>query len=411
MNVLLMTMVPKKGQKMVRDLVCELSKNGHRVFVVCPGDSENPVSSRFQGSESIKYLFVNSGNSVGRVGIIKKVLNFLLMDFRYKQGLRRALEQEKEKIELVLYATPPITLTNTIVWLKREYNATTYLMLKDIFPQNAVDMGMIKKTGGMGFVWRYFRAKERRLYRISDFIGCMSPANCRYILKENPEIPAEKVGICVNSYLQEPVLNIDQTAVRQKYGLPLDKTIFLYGGNLGKPQGLDYFVRVMRDNLNKTDRFFLICGSGNDQKTIQNFIDRDRPENVKFMASIPPDDFDELSRACDVGLVFLDHRFTIPNFPSRMLSIMLNEKPILAATDSNTDVGEVIADGDMGWWCESTDTAPINGFIDEICADPEAAAQKGRNARVYYETHYTTQIACDQILEGVARTEGIGNAK
>ena len=192
-------------------------------------------------------------------------------------------------------------------------------------------------------------------------------------------------------------------AIREKYGIPKDKIVFLYGGNLGKPQGLSYFVDVMKSNKNTEDRFFLICGGGNDQKTIQNFIEQEKPDNVKFMSMISPDDFDDLSRACDVGLVFLDHRFTIPNFPSRMLSIMLNEKPILAATDSNTDVGEVIADGDMGWWCESTDIEPFNRFLDEICANPGLAEEKGKNARKYYETHYTSKIAYQQILKGLGK--------
>lgn len=83
---------------------------------------------------------------------------------------------------------------------------------------------------------------------------------------------------------------------------------------------------------------------------------------------------------------------------------MLNEKPILAATDSNTDVGEVIEDGDMGWWCESTDIEPFNCFLNEICANPSLAEEKGKNARKYYETHYTSRIAYQQIMKGLGKT-------
>lgn len=394
---------------MQRDLIREFTKDGHNVFVACPGDSECLATKCFVGGEAEKYLFVNSRNSVGKIRLIKKVLNFLLTDFRYQRALKKSLKDTH--IDLVLYSTPPITLVNTITWVKKKYNAKTYLMLKDIFPQNAVDMGMMKKTGIMGLVWRYFRKKERRLYQISDHIGCMSPANCRYVLQENPDIPPEKVGLCVNAYALEPPIAIDRIAVREKYGIPADRMVFLYGGNLGKPQGLDYLVKILQENKNKDDRFFVVCGGGNDEQTLLRYIAEEKPSNVLYRKPLPPDEFDVLSRACDVGMVFLDHRFTIPNFPSRMLSIMLNETPILAATDTNTDVGEVIAEGNMGWWCESTDTAPFNGFIDEICADPETAAQKGRNARAYYESHYTTKIAYDQILEGVSQIEGSKHAK
>lgn len=389
---------------MTLDIAKELVRRGNRVLIACPADAQNKASDTFTTIDGLDYLFVASGYSVGKVNFLKKVKDFLSLDAAFGKAVSKALAGEK--IDLILYSTPPITLANTIAKIKKQQQAKTCLMLKDIFPQNAVDMGMMKKTGIMGLVWRYFRNKEKKLYNHSDYIGCMSNANIRYVLEHNPQIQERRVGLCVNSHRLIPVQPVDEAAVRQKYGLPLDKTIFLYGGNLGKPQGLDYFIRVMQENLNKPDRFFLICGGGNDQKSIEDFIDREKPENVKFMTSIPPDEFDVLSRVCDVGLVFLDHRFTIPNFPSRMLSIMLSEKPILAATDANTDVGEVIAEGDMGWWCESTDTAPFNAFLNEICANPQLAAEKGKNARSYYEQHYTTAIACDQILEGVACIKG-----
>jgi glycosyltransferase involved in cell wall biosynthesis len=401
MNVLLLTIAPKKSQKMIRDIANEFVNDGHLVFMVCPADIENLARTKFVLIDGIRYLFVHSGNTVGKINILKKGWNFIMTDPRYQKALQMAVDGID--IDLILYSTPPITLANTIVWAKKKFNARTYLMLKDIFPQNAIDMGMMKKNGVMGLAWRYFRKKEKKLYNNSDYIGCMSPANCKYVLEHNSEINKQKVGICVNSYVEEPVRQVDQRAVRDKYQIPQDKMIFLYGGNLGKPQGLKYFVDVMKSNKDKDDRFFLICGGGNDQNTILKFIEEEQPANVKYMASISPDDFDDLSRACDVGLVFLDSRFTIPNFPSRMLSIMLNEKPILAATDSNTDVGEVIQAGNMGWWCESTDTIPFNQFLDDICASPNVVREKGKNARKYYETHYTSRIAYQQILEGLRK--------
>lgn len=408
MKVLLLTIAPKKTQKMIRDIANEFVKNGHAVFIVCPADADNKSRGRFVLIDGIRYLFVNSGNTAGKINLIKKVSNFVLVDSIFKKALKKAMPGIA--VDLLVYATPPITLVNTIAFVKETYHAHTYLMLKDNFPQNAVDMGMIKKNGVMGIIWRFFRNKEKRLYHISDSIGCMSPANCRYVLENNPEIRPDKVGICVNSYVEEPLLKIDRETVRNEFGLPQNAIIFLYGGNLGKPQGLGYLVDVLKKNANKTDRYFLVCGGGNDQQRIIDYIESEKPRNVQFMHTIPADDFDRLSRACDVGMVFLDHRFTIPNFPSRMLSIMLNEMPILAATDKNTDVGETIADGDMGWWCESTDTAPFCEYIDEICSHPDLIAEKGKNARYYFESHYTSQITYSQIIDGINHKSNQGTS-
>lgn len=100
----------------------------------------------------------------------------------------------------------------------------TYLLLKDIFPQNAVDLGMMTKTGVKGMLYKMFRKKEKELYRISDYIGCMSPANVRFVLEHNPEVKAEKVEIAPNSY-DVPSGDEETKSIREKYGLPTDKLI------------------------------------------------------------------------------------------------------------------------------------------------------------------------------------------
>lgn len=399
MNILFLTIAPKKAQKMNRDVALAFFNHGHNVYTVCPDDEEYDATDKFVNIDGINYLFVKSESTVGKISITKKVKNFLLTDSIYKSALKKA--NIPGGIDLVLYSTPPITLVNTIIWAKKKYSAKSYLMLKDIFPQNAVDMGMMKKNGIMSVVYKYFRKKEKKLYLNSDFIGCMSKANQKYILDHNPEISSDNIGPCVNSYAFEPLKKIDKYEVRKNYDLPQDRVIFLYGGNLGKPQGLQYFIDVLKENIDKKDRFFLICGGGNDQKRIEDFISDKKPMNVRFISTLSPDEFDTLSRACDVGLVFLDKRFTIPNFPSRMLSIMINQMPILAATDKNTDVGEVIAEGHMGWWCESDKIEPFCKYIDDICNNQSVIEEMGRNARVYYENNYTTQVAYNQIIEGL----------
>ena len=400
MKVLLLTIANKKSQKMNRDIALEFMKNGHEVFIVCPADDINKPSNSFKKIEDLNYLFVKTGYSAGKVNIIKKIYNMMTIDFYYKKAIKKA---KLSNVNLILYSTPPITLVNTISWAKKNFHAKTYLMLKDIFPQNAVDMGMMKNRGPMKFIWSYFRKKEKKLYNISDFIGCMSQGNCDYILKNNDELKAKQVGLCVNSYANKSVTIIDKEVVREKYDIPEGKTIFIYGGNLGKPQGLDFFVDIMKSNQTKDDRYFVICGGGNEQSKIINYISNEKPNNVKYISSIPADEYDQLLSACDVGLVFLDNRFTIPNFPSRILSIMLNEKPVLAATDISTDLGVVIETANIGWWCRSGDLHTFNNYLDEICNNKHLIIEKGKKSRELFEEKYTSEVAYNQIIEGLMK--------
>ena len=212
------------------------------------------------------------------------------------------------------------------------------------------------------------RKKEKKLYAISDKIGCMSQANVDYILKHNSEINPKKVEMFPNCI--EPVA-VSLTAeekreMRIKYDIPLDKTVFVYGGNLGKPQGIPFIINCLREEKENDWVFFLIVGDGTEYGKLEQFAKTEKPANFKLMKRLPSQEYDKMIAACDVGMIFLDHRFTIPNFPSRLLSYMQAGLPVLACTDPNTDVGKVIEEGGFGWWCESDDVEDFDGKVKEI---------------------------------------------
>ena len=104
--------------------------------------------------------------------------------------------------------------------------------------------------------------------------------------------------------------------------------------------------------------------------------------------------------ACDVGLIFLDHRFTIPNFPSRLLSYMEGKMPVLAATDTSTDIGQVIEAGRFGYWCESNDVQAFVDLMDRF-SDKSERELMGSNAFNYLKTHYDVAQAYETIIAHV----------
>ena len=122
------------------------------------------------------------------------------------------------KFDLILYPTPPITFVKVVEYVKKRDGAKTYLLLKDIFPQNAVDIGMMSKTGVKGLLYKHFRRQEKKLYAISDCIGCMSLANMDYIIKHNPEVESKKVEVCPNSIevIDKSVNEETRKAIRSK---------------------------------------------------------------------------------------------------------------------------------------------------------------------------------------------------
>lgn len=400
MNILFLTLLDfsrLEEQGIYTDLMREFVKVGHNVIIISPTEKKKKQPTKLIDFGNYKILKLQIGN-IQKTNIIEKGISTILLEQRYIKGIKDYFS--KIVFDLVIYTTPPITLQKAIEYVKRRDNAKTYLLLKDIFPQNAIDLGMLKKTGLKGIVYKYFRSKEIKLYSISDHIGCMSPANVRYVLKNNPEIPREKVEVCPNSI--EPI-DIDndieiKEKIKKKYRIPSNKTVFIYGGNLGKPQGINFIIKCLKSIQNNDNTHFVIVGNGTEFYKIKTFIDFEKISNVQLLSQLSKDDYEKLVCACDVGLVFLDYRFTIPNFPSRILSYMQASIPILASTDKNTDIGDIIENGGFGYWCESTDVSRFSQLVKKLC-NPEIRKQMGPNARKYLENNYSAHNTYEIIMK------------
>lgn len=377
------------------DLLRHFRDNGHMVHVVCQRERRSRLFTELKIEHGIKVLRVKTGN-ITKTNFIEKGISTLLISDQFKRAIDKYFKNIK--FDLILYSTPPITIVSTVLYLKKRDNAFSYLMLKDIFPQNALDIDLLKTTGWKGIITKYFFAQEKKLYMASDSIGCMSEANVEFLKKNNPYLEKWKIGICPNTINPTIFNDIDKIFIRKMFKLPLDKIVFVYGGNFGKPQDVNFIIQVLKNNVNKDDRHFVMCGSGTDFYKIKDYEKNMNSKNITVIDGMNKNHYDQLLEACDVGLIFLDKRFTIPNFPSRLLDYMNHGMPILAATDKNTDVREVILNGKFGWWCESKEVYEYNNIVNEICSNPQMISEKGKLSRKYLENNYNTKIAYDRII-------------
>lgn len=358
MNILFLTLLEFESlqeRNIYTDLLREFIRNGHEIYAISPAEKRRNIEAHLVKEDHATVLRLQIGNTQ-KTNIIEKGISTVMIEPTFKKAIKKYFSDVK--FDMVLYSTPPITLVSAIEYLKKRDCARTYLLLKDIFPQNAVDIGIMSKTGIKGLLYKHFRRQEKKLYKISDRIGCMSQANVDYVIKHNPEFDSEKVEVCPNSIevIDKSVDAETRKKIREKYNIPLDKKAFVYGGNLGKPQGIPFLIECLKRCSDIEDVYFLIVGDGTEYGLLENYTKESDQKNLKLMKRLPKEDYDTMVGACDVGMIFLDHRFTIPNFPSRLLSYMQAKLPVLAVTDSNTDIGKVIADGGFGWWCESNNT-------------------------------------------------------
>lgn len=399
MNILFLTIGrfdSIEAHSIYADLLRCFRNHGHEIFAITPYEKRTGRKTELIHEKGAHVLHLETGDVTEAGNLISKGLAQVSLEPLYIKAIKRYFSEVT--FDLVLYSTPPITFSKAVEFVKKRDGAKSYLLLKDIFPQNAVDLGMMTKEGVKGFLYRYFRAKEKKLYALSDHIGCMSEANVKYLLDHNPELDPRKLEVCPNAVevMDQSVDDETRKQIRKKYGIPQEKTVFVYGGNLGKPQGIPFLVACLRKTADIEGAFFLIVGSGNDYGKVEAYVNQEKPSNVKLLPLLPKEDYDSMVGACDVGMVFLDHRFTIPNFPSRLLAYMQAKLPVLAVTDPNTDVGKVVVEGGFGWWCESDCSDAFAAKVKEILtADLRTAREKEFR---YLLDHFTVDGAYKTIV-------------
>ena len=143
------------------DLARELIKNGHNVYYVCATERRNKEKTTLKSANESSFLLTVKTLNIQKTNLFEKGLGTLLITNQFKKAIKRFFKGIN--FDLILYPTPPITLYGVVKFFKKRDNAKTYLMLKDIFPQNAVDLGLMKTTGLKGLAYRFFRKQEKKL--------------------------------------------------------------------------------------------------------------------------------------------------------------------------------------------------------------------------------------------------------
>lgn len=387
MNILFLTLVKintldERG--IYTDLLRKFRDEGHNVSVVTPLERRENKPTQLVKESDVSILKVRTFN-LQKTNILEKGLGTLAIEYQFLNAIKSYFTAVK--FDLLLYSTPPITFSKVIDYIKKRDNAYSYLLLKDIFPQNAVDMKMLK-DGGM--LHKMFLRKEQKLYELSDTIGCMSVANKEYVITHNPYLNPNNVEVNPNSIEPIPPFQVspEYKEIKIKYSLPLDKKIFVYGGNLGKPQGLNFLLETIETNVNE-NVFFLVVGSGTEFGRIEKWFIEKQVKNAKLISGLKKADYDLLLNACDVGMIFLDKDFTIPNFPSRLLSYLEMSKPVIAATDEVTDLGDILEANKCGFKIIAGDIVNMHKVIDEICSSEEMYKIMCKNAIDLLHKEYT----------------------
>lgn len=379
------------------DLMVTFHENGHEVYVVAPTlDDSNEISITIEAG--VKVLRVPTLKLFGG-GLIQKGISNVLLPFQYKRALKKS--GLSLNFDLIIIPTPPITLISLAVWLKNQSNAKLYLILRDIFPQNGVDLKLMSKNG---LAYRYFRKLEKKLYQKSDSIGCMSPENINYVKRHNNYLDHTKLHLLPNwEKLTETESDKDydekgKIELREQYGM-LDKVVALYGGNIGLPQQLENLIDLAESVRDTEDLHFLIIGWGTQKEKMKALAKEKKLDNITFLDSVTRIEFRKILKMTDIGLISLNKNFTIPNYPSKVNAYYKFKIPVLAAIDTSTDFGTQQEKIGCGLWSISGDVNSLKRNLLKLYQDEKLRHSMGQKGYDYMVNNLTPKHAYQRIAE------------
>lgn len=379
----------QSDNNMYTDLMEEFKRNGHKVYVVASASETGKTGLFNEGGVEVLRCKTYAHQTQN---LLKKGISNIAMPHQYLQSIESNFSHLQ--FDLILLPTPPITLLPVVKRLKRKSNAFVYLILRDIFPQNAVDIGLLSKKSPLYY---YFRNIEKKLYAEVDSIGCMSQKNIEYITAHNPSI-VDKVHILRN--WQNADFSEESHKENLKESLNLkEKFVVFYGGNMSKPQKISNLIPLIKEYQHNDKIIFYFIGKGTEKVSFAKKIEKQKLKNVYIQDALSRKEYNKILSIADVGLVTLDESFTIPNIPSKSISYLFSGIPILALVDKNTDFGPWVEKKiQSGFWTEATDIKKAKKTLDLLINSATLRLEMGERGKKYAHKHLTPQVAYKTIL-------------
>ena len=326
------------GAVQLRDLSREFRNQGHEITVILPS-AEIEHSWLLEDINGVRVLRLRAPKTKD-VGYIRRTFAEFFMPFFMRRNLHKS-PIPKDGWDGVVWYSPSIFHGPLVRAIKLASNCKSYLIIRDIFPQWAVDMGLMSSRG---LIYHFFNTVARYQYSVADIIGVQTPGNLNYF-KNWVSGGNRQLEVLQNWLFDSPAGKCSISLTNTKL---VGRKIFVYAGNMGVAQGVGAFLDLAELLQERLDVGFLFVGRGSDAAKLAGDARLRRLNNVLFYDEIHPDEIPGLYAQCAVGLVALDPKHRSHNIPGKFLTYMQAGLPVLARINSGNDLVEIIKKNNVG---------------------------------------------------------------
>jgi len=220
------------------------------------------------------------------------------------------------------------------------------------------------------------------------------------ILETDCQIDSQKISVIPGGLKDKnPQQKIDRDEWRKKWHISGKESVILFVGRLQPVKGLTFLISAFRKVLEKIpDGRLIIAGSGNYENCFREA--KDICTKISFTGLLEKEDLQELYQIADVGVV----PSLFETFGYVAVEMMMHELPIVST--ATTGLNEVVDDACgikipviQHQEIAKIDVSSLSEKIIYLLQHPNEAKLLGKNARIRYLNHYSTDIFRKNMLE------------
>ena len=386
------TFIPLKtsGAIQLRDLSIEFVRQGHQVtiFVASPEIDEDWRIEIVKGVRIVRLKCPK----IKDINYLLRTIAELVMPFCMAFNLRKT-PLSNEKWDGVIWYSPSIFLAPLVKRLKCSSKCRSYLIIRDIFPEWALDMGLM----GKGLAYIFFKAIANYQYSVADVIGVQTIGNLEYFKVPSPASKF-RVEVLQNWLAVEPNIGCSINVSKSKLA---GRRIFVYAGNLGIAQGMDIILNLAERLNHRVDLGFIFVGRGSETERLRKTASDLNLKNTIFYDEVDPSEIPGLYAQCHIGLVALDPRHKTHNIPGKFLSYMQAGLPVLASINQGNDLTKLIGDEGVGKVITDHSVNSLEQGASELLLEIRYDDELSQRCRLLARKLYSPEMAVAQVVQAL----------
>ena len=383
----------RSASELMRDLAEGLSEQGHEIFVVTSypkfnlaGDATK-IYSQLSEENGVKVIRVK-GLPHHKVNFIVRGIAQMILPYLFYRAVRKNISG---KLDFVILHSPPLPLSSVSFKIAKKYSGKYILNLHDFFPQNAVDLGILKNK----LIVRFFERMERRAYKDADYIVVPSESHKKFLGNER-SVNLGKIDVIPHWIDMGQFERVSRTnKYRKLYNLE-DKFIFLFAGVLGPSQVLDFILKIADKVRDEKDIHFLFVGDGMAKESLVAMAKDLGLENVSFEPFVSKEEYPFLVKDVDVGIISLTDKNTTPAVPAKLIGYMAGGLPVIGFLHEESDGTSIIREAQCGFASPFGEIEEAAQNIKKMHEGRGDIRKLGENSFSYAQSHFSKRVCINR---------------